>query len=111
MIVDRLWCLANPDFRFATTLEYPVLLVPQEDIKRSRRRWIRSMISYTLLASMACGRFCVDNEDYFIEKSILWFFIEGFSFYTIYIVRNVSLAVGLSLASLFSFSFSPAPLE
>ena len=110
MIVDRLWCFAYPDFRFATTLEYPVLLVPQEGIMRRRRRWIRSIISYTPLASMACDRFCVDNKDYFIKKYILWFVIEGFSFYSISIVRNVSLAVGLSLASLFSSSFSPAPL-
>ena len=68
MIEDMLWCFANPDFRFATTLEYPVFLVPQEDVMRSRRRWIRSSISNMPLASIACGRSCVDNEDYFIKR-------------------------------------------
>lgn len=55
MIVDRLWCFANPNFRFATTLEYPVFLMPQ-DVMRSRRRWIRSIISCTPLASIALCR-------------------------------------------------------
>ena len=68
MIVDRLWCVANPDFGLATTLEYPVFLVPQEDVMRSRRRWIRSIISYTPLTSIACGRFGVDKEDYLIKR-------------------------------------------
>ena len=121
-------CFANPDFRFVTTLEYPVFLVPQEDVMRSRRRWIRSI----LVPSATClrisfrrprdqkkrrlwGREWIRSRiSYMPLASILHvdkFFIEGFSFYSISIVCNDSRAVGLSLATLFFVSFlARAPL-